>query len=247
MSDALKKLESLTADQPRNPMRSLVRQSHEEEIARLDAMVGAPAWQGGDRARAGRRARELRQMIATQVPQPITDGKKKDDIHRLANEVLEEVVRPAMPPLDVMKRNPAGALRAYQRGEGSKGVKRAILAVKRARLALDPSDPDAANLEPYRPGGYAGFSRVDAQIPGGFAMTPQAKENWPLGDPTARTAVGEIKEREHQKAVDPRAKHMVKMTEGQRQQEGDRLLRARAAKGQIKNPETLKRLGLTPS
>ena len=247
MSDALKKLESLTADQPRNPMRPLVRQSHEEEIARLDAMVGAPAWQGGDRARAGRRARELRQMIATQIPQPITDGKKKDDIHRLANEVLEEVVRPAMPPLDVMKRNPAGALRAYQRGEGSKGVKRAILAVKRARLALDPSDPDAANLEPYRPGGYAGFSRVEAQIPGGFAMTPQAKENWPLGAPTARTAVGEVKEREHVQSVAPRAKHMARMTEGQRQTEGDRLLRARAAKGQIKNPETLKRLGLLPS
>lgn len=238
MSDALKKLEALTADQPRNPMRPMVRQNYEEEIKRLETMVGAPSWQGGDRAKAGRRARELRQMIDGQVPQPI-DGGKKDELHRVANEVLEETIRPAMPPLDVMKRNPAGALRAYQRGEGSKSVKRAILAVKRARLALDPSDPDAANLEPYRPGGYAGYSRVDAQIPGGFAMTPQAKDNWPLGEPTVRTAVGEVKQRET-----TRTKRTIKMTEAQRQASRDRLLMARAAKGQIKDPAVLKRLGL---
>jgi len=246
--DALKKLETLTADQPRNPMRPLVRQGYEEEIRRLDAMVGAPAWQGGDRAKAARRARELRQMIDGQIPKPIRDSKQKDDVHRLSEEVLTETVRPALLPLDVMKRNPAGALRAYQRGEGSRGVKRAILAVKRARLALEAEapDPDGANLESYRPGGYAGYSRTEAQLPGGFAMTDQAKANWPLGEPTARTAVGEVKmrERAHLAEVPAKSKHMAQMTEAQRQQNRDRLLRGRAAKGQIKNPETLKRLGL---
>ena len=241
MSDALKKLETLTAAQPHNPMRPLVRQGYEEEIKRLEGMVGAPAWQGGDRGKAARRARELRQMIEGQIPTPL-ESKNKDEVHRLSEEVLKEMIQPAMLPLDVMKRNPAGALRAYQRGEGSKGVKRAILAVKRAKLALEAEsgDPDTANLEPYRPGGYAGYSRVDAQIPGGFAMTAQAKENWPLGEPTGRTAVGEVKDRERA----PRAKRT--MTEAQRRAGGDRLLRARAAKGQIKDPATLKRLGLMP-
>ena len=73
-------------------------------------------------------------------------------------------------------------------------------------------------------------------------MTTQAKDNWPLGEATARTAVGEVKERE----AAPRAKRTVKMTEAQRRAGGDRLLRARAMKGQIKDPATLKRLGLTP-
>jgi hypothetical protein len=243
--DALKKLETLTADQPQNPMRPLVRQGYEEEIKRLDGMVGAPAWQGGDRGKAARRSRELRQMIDGQIPKPIADGKTKDEVHHLSEEVLREVIQPAMLPLDVMKRNPAGALRAYQRGEGSKGVKRAILAVKRARLALEAEsgDPDTANLEPYRPGGYDGFSRVDAQIPGKFAQTPAAKANWPLGDPTVRTAVGDVKNRER---VTAPASRKPQMTEAQRQVNRDRLLLGRALKGQIKNPETLKRLGFAP-
>ena len=86
--------------------------------------------------------------------------------------------------------------------ENARPIKRAVQAVKRAMFALDPEtdDLDHANLEKYRPSGITpdGTSTWDAaaQIPGHLAMTPLAKERWPLGEATTQTALDQVRARE---------------------------------------------------
>ena len=98
-----------------------------------------------------------------------------------------------------MRRNPACAVDYFRRNEGSNTVKDKILTWKRAMRALEPenADQDYTNLEKYRPQGTPedGTSsfHVNAQIPGRFAQSPLAKENWPLGEPTINTAIKQVR------------------------------------------------------
>ena len=84
-----------------------------------------------------------------------------------------------------------------------------------------------ANLEPFRPTiSPTGISTFmgDAQIPGHFAMSPQAKANWPLPEPVT-TPVAQAHARE--KKASTRV-----WTPAQRQAAGERLQAAKRAKQQ---------------
>jgi hypothetical protein len=83
--------------------------------------------------------------------------------------------------------------------------------VKRAIRALDPEnpDPDLTNMERFRPeGGRADGTTTfmpGATIPGFLAMTPAAKANWPLGEPTVETPLKAARARERAPTSTPRA------------------------------------------
>ena len=106
---------------------------------------------------------------------------------------LEAKIREGMPTHEDMRRNPAGAVDQHRRWERLN--KANILERRNALIALNPGDDskDLTNIDMIRPHSAAltqtGTSTfmADAQIPGIFAMTPLAKENWPLGDPKIDT------------------------------------------------------------
>lgn len=233
-TQAVEALKAELHDQPHNPLRPNQVQEYEEERQRLQTIVRAPSWQtGADRGAATKRYRQIEKLLREQAPKPL-EGARRDKVAKLANEVLEGVIRPAMLPRAQMRRNPAGAVDQYLRRENSKTVKGATLAWKRAMRAIESEnmDQDFTNVERFRPegGNPDGTSTfmADAQLPGRFAQTPLAKENWPLGDPTAETAVGQVKKRELSEA---QKANLEKMRE--------RAAEARAAKkaAQEQSPE----------
>ena len=135
-----------------------------------------------------------------------------------------------------MRRNPAGAVDAYLRGEGSKAIKRAILVYKRAILALhhdNRTEQSLASVEPFRPEGSgpgAATFMADAQIPGHFAMSQQAKDHWPLGPPTVKTAYREAAETHQEEQFVTRMKRQMTMSEAERKAWGQKMQAARKAK-----------------
>lgn len=190
--------------QPKMPLRRHQVEAYQEERDRLHAIVTAPPYvTGADRGHATKRFRELDGMLKTQAPRPIEDVTLRNRVHQLATALKEEI-RSAMLPREVMRRNPAGAVDTFLRQENHPATKRKILTWKRAMFALDPTtdDRDHANLEKIRPElttqGTSGFM-ADAQIPGHFAMSPQAKANWPEGMPpqgTVNSALAQVQARE---------------------------------------------------
>jgi len=217
-----------TERQPSNPLRPHQVESYAEEKKRLDEIIHAPSWIEGDRGQATKRHRNLDKMLAEQAPRR---SDRVNEIKRLADEVLERQIKPAMLPREVMRRNPSGAVGAFLRQEQGPETKRAIREWKRAMWAIDPEskDPDHTNLERFRPeiGPQSGASTfmADAQIPGVFAMTPQAKANWPAEMPaqgTVNSPLAQVQARE-QKEKKPRAP----MSEERKQALRDRLAVAR--------------------
>ena len=202
MSEVVEQLAHALKDQPANPLRNHQVEEYTREKDRLDSMVGAPAYVPGDRGKAAAQSRQLSKMIDGQIAKPV-QGEKKDLVAKLAAEVMETVIRPALVPREDMRRNPAGAVGRFMREENSRAIKQAVQHWKRAQLALEPGneDPDLANVERFRPekihdtGGAATFM-PGAQIPGNFAMTPQAKANWPLGEPRVETPLKTAQKRE---------------------------------------------------
>jgi len=194
----VERLEHLIKDQPQNPLRPTQAEAYREELDRCESILSAPRFVQADRNNAAIRALQLRKMLADQSARPIESEYVKAEVNRLTSEVMEKIIQPSMLPRSVMRRNPQGAVSTYMRRESSPLVKRAILTWKRARFALDPNtdNMDHANIELYRPegGGNDGAATfmADAQLPGNFAMSPLAKENWPLGDPTAKTATSHM-------------------------------------------------------
>ncbi len=195
---AVEELESLLSDQPATPLRPHPVENYKEEKVRLDAIVNAPPFVDGDRSVAFNRSRKITDLLDKQAPRTITDPARLNRVNRLTTEILETVIKPAMLSRAVMRRNPPGAVDAFMRRENSKIVKRAKIAWKRARWALDPTNDnkDFTNLEIARPEGTPGQTSsfmAEAQIPGFVAMSEQAKANWPLGEPKATTAISHLK------------------------------------------------------
>lgn len=129
-------------------------------------------------------------MIEAQSPEPLT-GAEKDLLTRRKTE-LEASIREGMPTREEMWRAPMGAPYAHLKWEKAK--KRDILEWKNVNIQLEPDsdDPNLSNVERLRPEkgvrAYHGFE-PDGVMPGHLAMSPTAKANWPLGEPTADTAL----------------------------------------------------------
>lgn len=206
MSNVVQQLANELKNQPVNPLRNHQVEEYAREKTRLETIVGAPAFVPGDRGKAAKQARDLAKMVDHQIAKPV-QGEHKDTIAKLATEVMETVIRPALVPREDMRRNPAGAVGQFMRIENARPTKQAIQQWKRAQLVLEPGneDPDLANVERFRPerihdtGGAATFM-PGAQIPGNFAMTPQAKANWPLGEPHVETPLKQAQKREMSEA-----------------------------------------------
>lgn len=230
--DALVKLEELTQDQPKAPLRPHQVTAYEEERDRLHGIVNAPAFvTGANRGDAANRYRQLNKMLKEQAPRRIDGDQRRDAVARAADDVLNEIIKPAMLPQSVMRRNPAGAVDEYFKREGSKGYKRAVTAWRRAQLGLHPDadERDLTNVERFRdPGNGDGTSTfmTDAQIGGHLAMTALAKARWPLGEPTVETPLATARKRD----AKPKKNPLYEKSEAERKAWGEKMAAARAAK-----------------
>ena len=203
MSTVTKELAHELSDQPVNPLRNHQVAEYQAEAARLRDVVSAPAYvTGANRGDANKRFKDVNRLIETQAAKPLT-GDKKDKVARLVKALEQEIV---LLPREEMRRNPAGSVGRFLKHENSKENQQKIQQWKRAQLALEQGnpDPDLANAERLRPEihhpGQAATFMANAQIPGQFAMSTQAKENWPLGEPKVETPLKQAVKREQSEA-----------------------------------------------
>ena len=92
---------------------------------------------------------------------------------------------------------------------------------KNARQQLDPENPDAQNLEPFRPRGTEQLRLVDTAIPGKMAYTHVPEEKW---DATFD------KTKKVESALDQAKKHKYTISDAERQARSDRAKARWAAK-----------------
>lgn len=130
----------------------------------------------------------LEEDLEIHSPPDDLSGACRDDIAKeLARE--EDTYRTGLLSREEMRRNEVGALDRHLRHEravidGMSNKDRAFY-IKNLRVLLNPNsdEQDLANLENLRPSTYrldgAPQFSSSAQIGGVFAMTPQAKDNWP--------------------------------------------------------------------
>ena len=249
MSEAVQELEQLLdqTQQPKVPLRPHQIQEYERELYRLGAMTEGRDLDGrattfvpADRGLALRKVREVRRILDAQAPRRIEDSLVRDRVARRVKEVIEHDIKGSMLPTEIMRRNPAGAVDAFMKQENSKAYKRAVKAVKRGLFALEPAttEIDHANLEKYRPSmlppGVSTFM-ADAQIPGVFAQSTQAKANWPLPDPvTTAYAQAVARETKSEHATEQRKREMRGMTPEARKAWGEKMAAIRLAKKQAR-------------
>ena len=180
------------------------RLAREEEMAHIKGTLDQPAWALKDLSAEGRanltkRRNFLEDDLTENGPPTDIDGQTKDLLNFRIKE-LEEQIRDRMPTVEVMRRNPPGAVDMHRRWETSNKGK--ILEWKNLKRLLEPAndEKDFTNIELLRPSGLspetAASFMMRAQIPGNFAMTPLAKANWPLGDPKVDTALKQAERQE---------------------------------------------------
>ena len=182
------------------------RQTREEELKRIDDQLKAPAFVQGaisaeGRAHLGKRQRDLKRELTKCAP-PEVSGETRDALNVRRKE-LEEQIKMGMLPIEHMRRNPVGSVDQHRRWE--KKNKNAILEWKNIKRTLErgSDDRDLSNVETLRPSMVQPSSAAsfmgDAQIPGAFAMTPVAKERWPLGEPKLDTPLKQAERNEAKK------------------------------------------------
>ena len=146
---------------------------------------------------------DLEENVAPEVPRQAVDDLVA------AERALAEEISEGMLPHEVMRRNPPGSVSHHIKWREKLGDK--IFAWKNLRRMLNPDDTseDVANVEMLRKSSArldgAPTFVADAQIPGVFAMTPQAKANWPEGMAeygTLKSALKQAEERELRMAAD---------------------------------------------
>ncbi len=136
-----------------------------------------------------RRKHALNKQILEGSPPSDLKGETKDALAKRQRE-LEDNIKVGMPTHEEMRRNPAGAVDKHRKWE--RANKDRILERQNILQLLNPDDDskDLTNIDLIRPSmapQSATTFMADAQIPGHFAMTAQAKENWPLGEPKVDT------------------------------------------------------------
>ena len=204
MIPAVEQLKAELHDQPAMPLRPPQIDEYHAELARLGVMVegrdqdNVPRdWLKNASGASRRRALQIRKTLDEQSPKRVT-GDRANRIHRLTEQVIDDVIRPALLPRSSMRRNPPGSVGHVLRTEFNPVFKDAVLTVKRALWAEDPDnrDPDYTNIERFRREGTGDGTATfmaDAQIPGSLAFGPLAKSRWPLGEPTADTALNQAR------------------------------------------------------
>lgn len=177
-------------------------ESREEELVLIDDQKKVGPWVGmtdeGRRTLVKRETAIKKELRLGRAPE--LEGDTKDALYtRLKN--LETTIKDGMPPMEVMRRNPAGAVDWHMKWE--KSNKNLILERKNILRALNPgnTDKDLTNVEMLRPVlGNSGDASVmvGAQIPGKFGYHNVSKENWDktFGKQETKGALGEIERME---------------------------------------------------
>ncbi len=166
----------MTLPLPDSEPPKLLRQDQieetEGEIRHLKHMLSQPHLQnpGFVRKQVGALERMLREL----TPQPF-EGRELDQAVKQEAALREEIVGNGMPTHQEMRKNPPGAVHKHMTWENRNRKKLGMWKYLRRRLFAGSGDPDAANLERYRPkGGASGELAMDgAQIPGKSFFMPE--------------------------------------------------------------------------
>lgn len=165
-----------------NYLRFHQRKEHQREIEDVDRVLNDPVERKNlSNPGALRQQNEIRKRtFRSQVPPPLT-ASQRDKLERVNREALASA-KEGMLSTEELRHKPTGAsdrLRAYE-----KAKKPHILIWKRSQILLHPEsdDRDLCNLEKFRPSRPTVDLLANADLPAVHAMSPQAKENWPLGE-----------------------------------------------------------------
>lgn len=195
MLDEVRSVRNVASDMGLKPARRYLRHNEkdrrETEARRLretlDPMNIRIAGMGEHSVAAARKhLSSLQRDLKLNSPPTDLGGDTKDTLYA-EQKRLEAEISAGMLTQEEMRRNPVGAVDRHIKWE--KANKENILVWKNIKLALNPDseEQDLCNVEQLRksglrPDGVAGFD-PNAQIAGHFAMTQQAKANWPEGMP----------------------------------------------------------------
>jgi hypothetical protein len=192
------------------------REQLQAEIDQADKMIphAKPEEKGGILASRDRTKRQL----DAQSPDTLT-GKEKDTLHALEKKLRTRITT-NMPPEEVMRKNPAGAVDWHMKWE--KANKKLIRMWKNVRIQLNPenSDRDLANIERYRPSGQMDRMRSDAQIPGVMSYHDIPDEQWPFEAPQ-NTAVEQAKRVYNEEQAESEVNSAIDALDAEEQREPD--------------------------
>jgi len=162
----------------RNYLRSWQREETADEIRKIQDVLDDPIAKKGitDIGRVTRRLAGLKRDLKTQSPPPLT-ANQRDKVDRL-NRLCLAQFREGMPTDEQMRRKPPGAVDHHRKWDEQN--KRAVLFWKTTQLLKHPDsqDVDLCNVERFRPSPGTRNLNVDAQIPGVFALSPEAKDKY---------------------------------------------------------------------
>jgi hypothetical protein len=145
-----------------------------------------------DKAALRLQAKQLKQTLEEQAPKPYETAVEQDAAAKRERELRGEILQ-GIPSQEEMRRKRSDSVHKHMTWE--KANKTKILEWREIVKRLEPEsdDPNLTSIEKYRPSMPYAYDPND-QIAGHHAMTPAAKENWPLGEPKAETAVKHLKE-----------------------------------------------------
>ena len=177
-------------------------ESRKEELNLIEDQKKVGPWVGmtdeGRKMLVTRETSIKKELRENQAPELESDT--KDALWGRLNE-LETQIKDGMPPNEVMRRNPAGAVDWHTKWE--KFNKPAVLERKNILRALNPgnTDKDLGNIELLRPSlGTSGDASVmvGAQIPGKFGYHRVNQESWDrtFGPQETKGALGEVERME---------------------------------------------------
>ena len=171
---------------------------YEEDVRVAKAQLESPNIQ--DKGAVRKRLASLEKDLNTQRPEPVTDGKVRDALDRREKELRGSITHGMLSAEEMRKCGPTAVDRhmRWERGNIDRIMEWKNI---RRQLSADMSNPDTwdrdvANLEQYRPEGREQGIRLDSVVQGVHAMSPVAKENWPLGEPTVDTPLKQAARRE---------------------------------------------------
>lgn len=179
----------------------------QDELNKIETQLAQPAWANAAitplyRQQMLKRKTDLKRELNTfAAPTDLSDETKNAVHHRIGE--LETEIREGLICHEDMIRNPPGAVDRLIKFNRAK--KDRILELKNLKLLREPlsDEQDLCNIETLRrwrgsPGEPSEFM-VNAQLPGKFGMSSQAKENWPENMPeygTADSAMKQVERRE---------------------------------------------------
>ena len=181
---------------PKNPsLKPSQRAAIESDYAAAQEALTNPAMANyiQDKSALARQAREMKKVLDEQAPKPYETSAEKDAAASRLREIEAQMLE-GMPSKEEMRKNRGGDGTVHKHMKWEKRNKPFILERKDILKRLDPTsdDPDLTNYERLRAEKPFGLDTT-AQIQGHHAMSAQAKENWALGEPKAKTAVSHHK------------------------------------------------------